>query len=387
MIGVNGQWRLSASIGTIKDFLTGDQLTDFQIIERAGGELPQFEMTFSTGNKEVLYNMNEGNPLTISIGRTADNMMDYRLWILNPKIKRNGQSEYVFNLSGLAYHPSYVNDCHQQITSMMSGVQVMAGVAERNNMKFDTNLPASADKMKWIQPYTTDRAFVNSTWLRTDVGLNNVPLIGISSDSIFRFRSLKAMLSLAPSYIFTYGATAPDQKSKSVQIAIEGEYTIQLSNGLLNQFAGYGLETLEYNLDSGGSIGRSSTVSTLLAASATLGRNADVKIRRVPNSFAGDNVHARYNESYINNLNYLCSYSACTVDVSFKNEFYPVRLLDLVLFKDDELEVNNQNKQTSETYTGMYLVNMVARRIVNGSMVTRVEMSREAPAALKGNVR
>ncbi|QJT70940.1 hypothetical protein GR7B_00142 [Vibrio phage vB_VcorM_GR7B] len=384
MIGTEGQWLMTFSIGeTLTDFIKGEDLTEFTLIENAGGGLPTYELVFQTSNPLVLGYLNEGQIITVSYGKNANDLVDSSLKISKPQINRLGEGGFIVSLVGFEQSTGYLSSPKSQITSAQSGLATIIAVA---NTYFDVeaDVTTSSDSMRWIQPYQPDRTFITQCWLHSDLGDGNTPLIGITSEGAFRVRSLKAMIAQEPVHIFSY-------EGEGDNIVIEGDYNITLSNGLLNQFAGYGMKQDIYDLNAGTISSAETQVEPLMAFTDVLNRDTTIEPKRLPNGAKNDNVHSRYNEAYNNNIAMLATFSTTKVQLNFTNAFKGVRVLDLVMFKDDALRVTSDtmssHKSTQDFYTGLYVVSKVSRTVKNGTLATFVELVRESPSEMTGNLR
>ena len=100
MIGVDGQYVLTFNIGDFQDAIDQNNLSSFKLIEEAGNVLPMFEVLFTTYNEHLVETLNEGNPLSVSIGRTTESMKEASLVILNADRGRMGDGSFGVKITG-----------------------------------------------------------------------------------------------------------------------------------------------------------------------------------------------------------------------------------------------------------------------------------------------
>ena len=166
MIGVEGQYMFSFSLGGKKDFIEEAELKSFITIEKGGFSLPTFELEFGSNDESIIPLLNDGAPLNVQYGATRDNLTDVRLFINNfPTIKEGGtQRNYI--LSGFVHDITYLNQPRNQITAPRSGVDVAKEVAARY-FKVNGNATTSTERQRWIQARMTDAQFVKDCILHS----------------------------------------------------------------------------------------------------------------------------------------------------------------------------------------------------------------------------
>ncbi|QJT71156.1 hypothetical protein GR11A_00119 [Vibrio phage vB_VcorM_GR11A] len=384
MIGVEDQWLLSFSLADRNDFINQQQLISFMLIEEAGGALPTFELTFQTEDISIMALLNEGNVLTASLGKNANDLTDTRLRLNRPRVTRLGQGGIVVMLTGFYDAVGWLTSPVQQITGSQDAFTTIRNVAQKYFTVSGTP-ETSQDSMRWIQPSITDRSFVTDTWLHADLGDGDFPVLGITQTGEFRLWSMAQLVGTAPKHVFSYEGTGDN-------IVIDGDYEISLNDPLLNQWAGYGATQNVYDLSAGVSSEFSTNIQPLMSFAQTLNREQGIMPKRLPNGAKNGNVHGRWNEAKANNLSGLASFSSNKVKLNYAQYFYGVSVLDLVTFKDDGLKVTTSNreqnarKQLQDYYTGLYVVSKVSRIIKDDQLSTYVELVREAPADMSGSL-
>ena len=76
MIGVEGQYRASFSIGEIEDFLKEEQLICFKLIEDTSNVIPIFQLDIYIFDERILKYVNDVKNLIVKIGQSVDKMSE-----------------------------------------------------------------------------------------------------------------------------------------------------------------------------------------------------------------------------------------------------------------------------------------------------------------------
>ena len=111
-------------------------------------------------------------------------------------------------------------------------------------------------------------------------------------------------------------------------------------------------------------------------------RHIDVERRFGSNTVLNQNMHENYWRAANKNLSHLVQFGDTKITLSFSNFFAPIRVLDLVMFKDDM--VGSGRGQTADAHSGLYIVSRVARNYQNRQFTTVVELTRESMNQIQG---
>jgi hypothetical protein len=374
MIGIKGQYLFSFDISGKRNFITENDLQLFKIVEEAGNVLPTFELIFTLEDQSVLRYLNEGNPLNTAMGEDNLAMTNIDLRILNKLITRIAQRKYLVRLTGVYDAMRYYTDCKMSITEQISGVEAIINVVG-NYFKVDSNITKSQDKQHWIQNNIPDKSFVNKAWMHSWLGGSSFPAVGITSDGIFVLRDVKKLAKEDYAWKFISG----DSMKKDELIF--DQYKVESNTGLINVWTGYEREREVLNLDAGSEKSVKPTLDTVLALSKDLDRMSDIGTRTSEFGVVNANVHPNYWLAYQQNLSYLSVFGSTKIVLQFSSKYADVRVLDLVLLRDIDLEM----KQAEGYYSGSYLVSRVTRVLENKNFVTMVHLNREALGELQGS--
>lgn len=223
--------------------------------------------------------------------------------------------------------------------------------------------------------------FLSSTWQHSYVGENNSLLIAIGSNNTFYLKDLDYLIGQRPKYILSY-------LGGDNNIVISQDFEVQMGNGLTNKFGGYGFIQDEYNLDTGEMTQLQPEVTAKIGNTEVMNRTSNIEPRHVASAFLGSNTHVNYNLAKLNNINILSSYSAFTITVTARGSFADFRPLDLVMFNAEELtDAEANNSGANNFYTGLYIVTVVSRQIVNNSIATTLKLTRDGPSTYEGSLR
>jgi hypothetical protein len=370
MIGVDGQYILSFTVGKEKDFIAPDELLIFSLIEEAGNALPTFQLSFLTVKDSILYSLNEQNSLNVSYGKTTQNTVTSRLVVTKLESNRVGENRRQITVIGLYAALGYLGTSKQFISDKKSGVAVMKDIVSPYFVP-DFNIDSSTDTQNWIQYNISDRKFVNDLWLHADLG-DSFPTIGISSD--VRFILKDVLKDINKDYKWRFTTRNEDAKR---DILYDTDPAFSLDTGLINNWVGYSREKLVYNMEEGSSAFVKEEVEPTLSLANKLVKTADVEKRFASVGVINENVHENYWKSYQKNLASLAQFSSMKLTLSFRDKFVPIRILDLCMYMEEEIEGNAD--QASEYHSGLYFVTKVSRTIANSTFVTLVQICREAP--------
>ena len=101
MIGVEGQYRASFSIGEVEDFLKEEQLICFKLIEDTSNVIPIFQLDIYVFDEKVLKYVNEGKNLIVKIGKSVDKMAEATFKITKNTPIREGEHKTILHMVGI----------------------------------------------------------------------------------------------------------------------------------------------------------------------------------------------------------------------------------------------------------------------------------------------
>jgi hypothetical protein len=375
MIGVAGSYGLYFNLADEKNFIEERDLQSFTIIEKAGNVLPVFELNFSTIRDDIFRKLHEGNVLQLSYGKGDGEVYNSTLRATSVRSPKSGEGKRNIRAVGIYSTVGYINNDSISISAPMSGMERIKAVASKY-FKFESNVAKSQDSQRWIQYNQSDRNHVLDVWLHCDMG-KSFPAVGITSDGKFIFKDIKTELKNEPKWNFVPVIT----KAGSKDIVYDADPLFEFDTGFINNWVGYGREKTIYDVEAGTTSTILETPETILSLSKSAPRAKEVTKRAGPVGFINDNVHDNYQSSNHFNLTSLASFGTTRVTLSFRNRFLPVKVLDLVRFKEGD--INSQGKESAESMSGLYFISKVSRTVANKQFTTVVELCKESHNAVK----
>lgn len=376
MIGSEGQYLFKFSIGDKENFISNTSLEYFTVIEEAGNLLPTWEITFTTLDYEVLSVFNSGNDFEISYGVTLDSLQDSKLLISTKKIGHIGNNKYQIIANGIYSQLPYISKPNKFISDKKSGIEVIKDIIG-NYFVPDFNIDKSEDSQYWIQPNITDKAFVDNLWLHS---YKKDSFIGtsIGLDGKFRVRDIKKAAEEDPVFNFT------PIIEKDNDIPYMGDYVLLSEAGFIDCWVGYGKEKMISNLEESTYEFVNESYKPFLALTPNISLRAEVEKKAAIEGIHNENTHPKYWNAALRNVTGLALFSRESNILSFEGRLLDIHPFDVVLFKD--VEINNTG-QSSEYFSGLYLVGKVSISISNKSITTTLQLFRESFNAVKGDFR
>lgn len=366
MIGAEGQYVFRFDVGGYDDFIAEQNFISFTLVEEAGGLLPTFQLAFRLQDDVVLTKLNETNNLKVIFGKDSLSVTDASLTITKLTVQRQGNARLV-NCIGTFAAIEYLNKSRAIISGASSAFEVLH---ERASLYFHTefNRTSGADSQRWISPGWSDKRFFSELWMHSDFGAS-FPLIAITSDGTFRGFDVKRKLAQGIDWRITRDPVNANDLTYN-------DDAIQQSNsGFMNAWMGYGRKQQEFDLEAGTNEEISAIPEPVLALTKKLSRRADVEAKQASSGIVNDNVHANYWRSHLYNMTNIASLSTLTVTLSYSNRFYPMKVLDTIIFKDDDVLGRNKS---SEFNSGVYFISKIARTIMHRQIKTTLTLSRES---------
>ena len=373
MFGVEGQYIVKFDIGDQKDFLKEDDFATCTVIEEAGNKLPSFELAFNSDSSALLSKVNEGNIINMSLGKTPENMVDIPLRVLSRNTPKQGDSKQAVLLAGLRDNLDYASGGTINITDKMSGVEaIKETVSKHFTPKF--NIDKSQDSQNWVQPNVSDMKFIRDTWLHSYVNKSFIA-VGITTGGEFILKDIRKEIHNEPLWNFVV-----ERSDDARDIVYDRDYAPNVKTGFLNKIIGYGKSRHLKDLDSGAASVANPTAEPLITLSSALDRASSVAGSTPAHGLLNGNVHSKYWDAYHLNVSYLALFNTSSIVLSFQNEMKDIKVLDLALFEDFEID----SPMKSEQVSGLYFVTKVARTISSRKIITVVELNREVSGAMRG---
>lgn len=379
MISVKDQYYFIFDFENLGDFLEEEDLISFTVIEQAGGFLPEFSFNFIIRDDNILLRLHEGTKIIVSYGKDEDDLTDSILTITSLKTERHGEDRRTVYLTGLYRKIKYTS--HHAITispemTSFDAIQQVAGT-------YFTPIVwgTSDDAQKWIQYNISPKKFLSEIYLHSHVP-ESFPLYGITTDGLFLLKDIKSIIE--KDYVWRLVTKVSDA---AIDIVYEGDIVLSNNAGFINNWVGYGRRKLINKIESGELEILLEDSEPVLALTNKLTRDSDFELggRMDEVGFLNDNVHPNYWKAALHNLINLAIFSSNKITLGFNNDFRPVKILDLIMFKNDE--VVSGKSSSLEAITGLYIITKVSRTLSNKQFTTVIEVCRESFNSTKGNLR
>jgi len=374
-IQVQGQYYLQFSVQDKTDFILEGDLVHFAFGERSGNALPVFEMVFYTGDDDILRYLTEMNDFQVTFGSDIDNAVDVSLVIITKETLKSGIDRRLIYLDGFLSMLPYTTNRKVSLSDPLTGVEAIKSVSDNYFTWSPTsNLEISTDEpMVWAQSNVSDRNYVSliaaHVWLP-----DSFFACSISSFSEFIARDMKLAAAQPPAWIFDPQSNDPNS------FTYDPPYNHKDNSGVINSWLGRGQITKVFDVDAGGDSDEDvemDSVASLANASGAVVR-AGLLPQVTPPRIITENVHPDYWNAYYQNLNSNASASILATHCSVTGVFFPIRVLDVVLFREYEMSDDGNQIEPSEAMSGLYYVSKVTRVIRERRLTTHLMLTREA---------
>lgn len=380
MIGIKGQYLVSIKIGPISDAIKEADLKELKVIEEAGNQLPTMELIYESYSDETFPYLNEGNIVTISIGRTLDDLQDCEFIIIHPERARLSALKHTIRLVGIHKAFPYVSIRKVLTTAKMSAPNAITQVA---STYFTPDIQASStENVNWIQPNTTDQVMVNHLWLQCNIS-GSFPLLTISLDGYLKLRDANKVFSQKPQWKFSPKAKEGDP----TEIAYDGNPQIISQSGALNHLFGHTKQKSIRDTITG--VVKSITsdpVPPLLSMASSHNRSNLITSRQENHGEVdSDNQDTEHWETNLRNIQSLATFSSNKIALSISNAFHKIKTLDTGMVKEDE--PNSPSQTSAESISGKYVISRVAYLVAYRMFNMHVELCRESFNQAQGNIK
>jgi hypothetical protein len=386
ILGSQGAYYFNFSLGdaggnnVLNDFIDEGNLVSFKIVERAGNILPVFELVFDTHDSNLPAFLNEGNILIVSLGRDQDNSYDVHFTISRVTKTMKGEGLRGYYINGTMAPISYLSTPNILITDPLTGLEVLKQISLNSFDDFVTNLDSGVSDdlpMRWIQYNISDKRFLNDVWMHTWLQDSFLGL-GISTYENFIVKDIRKLAGQDPD--FKFGIVGEEDPTV---VLVDPDYVIDKQTGFINAWLGRGRQRLVYSLEDELDITVDEDPASYLALTDKLDRLSTTKPRVGENTIQTQNCHPNYWQAYERNLGGLATLSNVLFKCTARNQFFPIEVLDLIMFKD----VDSVDNTASDHYSGLYVVATVARELLGRNLTTIVEAYRESTNELIGDLR
>lgn len=368
--GIDGQYRLSVTIGDKEDFLTDDKFISFTSVEKLGLSLPYFELVFDNVYPELSRYFNETAPILIQLGTSQEDLEPTNYTIKVPIITPKSADCSQAILRGFLSNVDYLETELVNVYENSMSIDLAKAIAKRHGWTFKSNIVATNDTMTYYQPYSSDYRFLFNEWLHSYYKDNDIILPSISSKRILSYNSLSDLIYNASTETMT---TFVDSNPEDNEIIVNANTSNDSGNALQNSFGNYVKTRDIFDIDTG-----LSTHIDISNPTPIISESNNTSVNESISKSSGfyvqsSNVHSNYyKQELINTQKFMSIQSSSqwvsAVDTLVKN-LYPG---DLCLYMS-----KMANGQVNDQISGMYLV---AKRVVDirdRHVHTNLQLSRE----------
>lgn len=368
--GINGQYRLSVTIGDKEDFLTDDKFISFTLVEKLGLSLPYFELVFDNVYPELARCFNETAPILIQLGTTQEDLEPIYFTIKVPIITPKSADCSQVILRGFLNNVNYLETELVNAYENVSTLDLAKAIAKRHEWGFKSNLTSTNDRMTYYQSYMSDYRFLFNEWLHSYYKDNDIILPAISSKKIFSYNSLSDLIYNANVETMK---TFVDSNPEANEIVVNSNTANDSGNALQNSFGNYVKIRDIYSIDDG-----TTTHVDISNTTPIISESTNTSINESISKSSGfyvqsSNVHSNYyKQELINTQKFMSIQSSnqwiSAVDTLIK-DLYPG---DLCLYMSKK-----ENGQVNDQTSGMYVVAKRVLNIKNRHVHTNLQLSRE----------
>ena len=364
---VNDQLNVSLSLGGEDLAVEPDDVININLIEQAGTELPMATVVVKSSSKEMPRLVNENNLLEVSVGTDDEkDSLEAKFIMQRPTLTRSGADLWLLSTNGLkSTYPKWAKS-ETEISQEMSGIERILQIAERAGEKIDAdNLSASNDKQCWIQYGCPNKVHMDEIWLHCDLG-DSFPLLACTFDG-FIAKDGKQLAREDPKHRF-------GNSGEEGYLRYDWSPGAEYMSGFFASVGARGQQQPIYDLSLGeGKVLESEPKLFMSGGISPFADDFD-KVSNARRTLTR-NMHPKYWESHAHNYTQIALYSSLRFSLAWKDEYRPVRPLDLVEVKEDDILAIGS--EAAESLSGHYIVSKVARQVQGNSFSTVCQMTRE----------
>ena len=364
--GVQGRWMASFTIGGVP-IVDIKGFESFKLVSEAGNQVPTFELIFRTVDTSMISLINEGNVISAGLGVQQIDMSGIPLRPMSKDISRGDSSTIRLQITGFYDAIDYMLNTQTMMSDKMSGVNFMQQIVGKH-FKPDFDGATSNDSMNWSQPGISDKDMVQELWTRSDFGSNNFGMIGIDQDGTFRCRTATQLTS--GSYNWNFSNTI---QPGSNTVPFHMDYNIKSDTGFQNFAAAYSKSSDIIDQDKGPGNIFTTTPGQLFGQSSSLEQSSQVAAQVAGSLFSNENHHSNFHQAHADNVTNLANASSTKLYCSNSDFFFPIKLLDVILFTDELID-----STSIQSFSGSFIVTEITRHIENNQFHTLITAVRES---------
>lgn len=367
--GIEGQYKMTVSIGDFDDFLTDDKFISFKMVENIGLSLPMWELNFDCVFPEMLKYFNETQVLNVQLGTTTQDLEPLTFAIKVPMITPQSASSYSVILRGFTNNVPYLEQENIQAYPDNTSKQLMQAAAGKYGWTFKSNMSETQDKMTYLQSGICDYKFLFNEWMHSYYKDNDIIIPAISTKGILSYNSLSDLIAnVDPEKILTF----TDSKAEDKEIVVSANSNSGSNSALTNSFGNYMKQRDIFDISTGvlTHVDVSNAIPIISESKTTttsdISKSSGYYVQNV-------NVHKNYYKQELINTQKFMSIQASNQWISAADtiikDLYPG---DLCMFM-----TKKNNGQINDQTSGLYLVNRRVISIKERQVHTNLLLSRE----------
>lgn len=295
---------------TIKNFLTVNDLVDFQIIETAGTSLPIIYMSFVTSDSEISNHFVRNNEVTIKVGESEESADSFTVSIYShnpPNNDTQGGRKFV-EFGGFIRSQNYMVNLENNVYWGNSLLVSQKALLEKLGLKpgngFKTTITrTNENQVRWMQMNQTLCQFLANTLIHMDI-MPNFPLFTFDKYGTFHLNDFYTVSKGSPVLNFV---TKKPQKAGEVQYF--NNFSVEDYSETYNLYSGYNKITEIWGAKEG-MVQYAKSYNEPILASTQETELVNGSSRISTNTVQSSNVHNTYVESFVYNSNKLIALSS-----------------------------------------------------------------------------
>ena len=381
--GVLGQYFFDFEIDGAGDFL-GDsgQIHQFIMEERIGGDVPVFELTFSTTDSSILTKINEGSIIQCRFGRDVSDLQYSEMVIQSFNHHVEGADYWIVTLGGiLAGTSEYLGNIGQKAHKDKTSKDAMIEEAKVFFTIYDETETETKDEQTWLKMGTSPMKFINDTWKHSYITEDNFLMYGIDFYGNFIVKDLKALLKQEIRWTLSHDMPASDTTA-----AYHPDLRFGSEFGLMNHLSLYQKAGFYHDGATEDTVVEQTPKlsTTLIDGDLNITSDGAPILWEVPKIFDKDNVHENFNVSrYINTTRNVLQNSV-ELNIVIENKWQAYQLFDLIDFVPYRPNVTSDYSVDTQTLAGTYAITRISRFFGDNRAAIEITISRDGINGIEG---
>lgn len=377
---IKDQYYLYFDIDGYKDFLNGGgDIISFVIHERAGGDLPIFDLVFRTGQVDVIPKINEGTPINCKFGRSAEDSDDMILRIQKYEMKIESTHYMLFNIKGIVGSPKYLKESKIEYWKNRKATDVIKAVAGQHLLykEHKTGISPSADTQTWIRPNTTSNVFIEKVWRHMYISETDFYVYAINKMGEFILGQYSKITGKKEDWKL-------DNNSDDA-ISFRSDYVIRSKSGLTNAIGVYDRERRVHHIEEGTDQAVKTPSKLPVLAGGSLNVSSEDPVFQGRGVLMHENIHANYNKAELNNKSKVILHGTTEIEVRLNINYEPFEIFDLVLF--NHVPIDKDQQLDKGFLSGLYVITDIKRYYNEKTFGTTLVLSKDALNNLEGSLK